>query len=61
MSPFTGELAGTALMIILGNGVVSNVVLKNTKGHGGGWIVISFGWAMAVFLGVYASTTLGGS
>lgn len=61
MSPFTGELIGTALLIVLGNGVVANVVLKETKGHNSGWIVISFGWAMAVFLGVYASTTLGGS
>src|SRR3982751_6599958 len=61
MSPFIGELSGTALMMILGNGVVANVVLKDTKGHNGGWLVISFGWSMAVFLGVYASTTLGGS
>lgn len=61
MSPFIGELVGTALVIIMGNGVVANVVLKQTKGNSGGWIVISFGWAMAVFLGVYASVTLGGS
>ncbi|RYY60299.1 MAG: aquaporin family protein [Chitinophagaceae bacterium] len=61
MSPFTGELIGTILFTILGNGVVANVVLKETKGHNSGWIVITFGWAMAVFLGVYAATTLGGS
>ncbi|MET0637236.1 MAG: MIP/aquaporin family protein [Chitinophagaceae bacterium] len=61
MSPFTGELIGTALLIILGNGVVANVVLQKSKGHNSGWIVITFGWAMAVFLGVYASTSLGGS
>jgi glycerol uptake facilitator protein len=61
MSPFLGEFAGTALLIIMGAGVVANVLLTNTKGHNSGWIVITFGWAMAVFLGVYASNSLGGS
>src|SRR5882762_3417899 len=61
MSPFPGEFIGTALLIILGDGVVANVVLNKTKGNNSGWIVITFGWAMAVFLGVYASTALGGS
>ena len=56
-----GEFAGTALLIILGGGVVANVVLNKTKGNNSGWIVITFGWAMAVFVGVYASTNLGGS
>jgi glycerol uptake facilitator protein len=60
MSPFVGEFIGTMLLIILGDGVVANVVLNKTKGNNGGWIVITFGWAMAVFLGVYASTSLGG-
>jgi len=60
-SPFLGEFAGTALLIVMGNGVVANVVLNKTKGQHSGWIVITFGWAMAVFLGVYASVTLGGS
>jgi glycerol uptake facilitator protein len=41
--------------------VVANVVLHKTKGHNGGWIVITFGWGMAVFAGVYASLKLGGS
>ena len=58
---FPGEFIGTALLIILGCGVVANVVLNKTKGNNSGWIVITFGWAMAVFLGVYASTKLGGS
>jgi glycerol uptake facilitator protein len=58
---FLAEFIGTALLIILGGGVVANVILKQTKGNNGGWIVITFGWAIAVFLGVYASTTLGGS
>jgi glycerol uptake facilitator protein len=61
MSPFIGEFIGTMLLIIMGDGVVANVVLNKTKGNNGGWIVIVFGWAMAVFLGVYVSTTLGGS
>jgi glycerol uptake facilitator protein len=61
MSPFLGEFVGTALLIILGDGVVANVVLSKTKGNNSGWIVITFGWGMAVFTGVYASTHLGGS
>jgi len=61
MSPFLGEFMGTMLLIIMGDGVVANVVLNKTKGNNSGWIVITFGWAMAVFLGVYASTSLGGS
>lgn len=61
MSPFIGEFIGTALLITMGAGVVANVVLAQSKGNSSGWIVITFGWAMAVFLGVYASTTLGGS
>ncbi|WP_295118709.1 MIP/aquaporin family protein [uncultured Chitinophaga sp.] len=54
MSPFLAEFLGTALLIVLGNGVVANVLLSKSKGQNGGWIVITFGWAMAVFVGVYA-------
>jgi len=61
MSSFIGEFIGTMLLIIMGDGVVANVVLNKTKGNNGGWIVITFGWAMAVFLGVFASVKLGGS
>ncbi|MCW3120043.1 MAG: aquaporin family protein [Chitinophagaceae bacterium] len=61
MSPFIGEFTGTALLIILGDGVVANVVLDRTKGNNSGFIVIAFGWAIAVFTGVYASIALGGS
>lgn len=61
MSAFLGEFIGTALLILLGGGVVANVVLKETKGNNSGWIVITFGWGMAVFVGVYASNHLGGS
>jgi len=59
MSPFVAELVGTALLIVLGDGVVANVVLNKTKGNSSGWIVITFGWGIAVFVGVYAATTLG--
>jgi len=52
MNPLIAEFLGTMLMILLGNGVVANVVLNKTKGHGGGWIVITTGWALAVFIGV---------
>jgi glycerol uptake facilitator protein len=55
MSPFWGEFIGTGMIIILGQGVVSNVVLQKSKGYNSGWIVISFGWAMGVFVGVYCA------
>jgi glycerol uptake facilitator protein len=55
MTPFFGEFIGTGLVIVLGQGVVSNVVLGKTKGNNSGWIVISVGWGMAVFVGVYCS------
>jgi glycerol uptake facilitator protein len=58
---FIGEFVGTALLIIFGGGVVANVILNKTKGNNSGWIVITFGWAIAVFVGVYTSTKLGGS
>ena len=52
MSPFIAEFIGTAILILLGNGVVANVVLNKTKGNNSGWIVITTGWALAVFVGV---------
>ncbi|MDR2283308.1 MAG: aquaporin family protein, partial [Sphingobacterium sp.] len=52
MTPFIAELIGTAVMILLGGGVVANVVLKQTKGNNSGWIVITTAWAFAVFVGV---------
>src|SRR5262245_41318730 len=60
MSPFISEFVGTSILLLLGNGVVANVVLSKTKGNGGGWIVITFGWAMAVFVGVYSSAAASG-
>jgi len=61
MSPFIGEVIGTMLLIILGNGVVANAVLKNTKGSSGGWIVITFGWAMGVFVAVFTMGPISGA
>lgn len=61
MTSFISELTGTAILILLGNGVVANVVLKDTKGNSGGWIVIAFGWAMGVFTGVYITAASSGA
>ena len=61
MSAFTAELIGTALLILLGDGVVANVVLKQTKGSGSGWIVITWGWAMAVFVAVFCVAPYSGA
>ncbi len=61
MTAFLGELTGTALLIILGNGVVANVVLNKTKGNNSGWIVIAFGWAIGVFVGVFVSAESSGA
>jgi glycerol uptake facilitator protein len=61
MNIFTGEIIGTFLLILLGNGVVANVILNKTKGHNGGWIVITFGWAIAVFTGVFVASKPSGA
>lgn len=61
MSPYIGEFIGTAVLILLGNGVVANVVLSKTKGHDSGWIVITFGWAIAVFTGVFITASVSGA
>ncbi|NNC49174.1 MAG: aquaporin family protein [Flaviramulus sp.] len=52
MTPFISEIIGTAILILLGCGVVANVVLKKTFGNNGGWIVITTGWALAVYVAV---------
>ncbi|MEM4489754.1 MAG: MIP/aquaporin family protein [Desulfurococcaceae archaeon] len=56
---YLGEFIGTMILILLGDGVVANVVLEKSKGHGGGWIVITTGWAMAVVFGVGAAILAG--
>jgi glycerol uptake facilitator protein len=61
MTPFLSELIGTALLITLGAGVVANVVLNKTKGNNSGWIVICFGWAMAVYVGVFVAAPYSGA
>ncbi len=61
MTPFISELTGTALLVILGDGVVANVTLHRTKGNNGGLIAITFGWAIAVFVAVYATATASGA
>src|SRR5438093_46428 len=48
MPPFLAELLGTMLLVILGDGVVANVVLNKTKGQNAGWIVITAGWGFGV-------------
>ena len=61
MSQFSAELIGTMFLILLGNGVVANVVLKGTKGNNGGWMVITTGWALAVFVGVVIAAPYSGA
>ena len=54
-----GEFVGTVILLLLGNGVVANVLLTDSKGHGGGWIVITTGWAFAVMSGGLVAAALG--
>lgn len=60
-SPLLGEFLGTMVLILLGNGVVAGVLLKGTKAEGGGWIVITAGWAFAVMAGVFTAIACGSS
>lgn len=61
MDPFIAEFIGTMFIILLGNGVVANVILTQTKGNGGGWMVITTGWAMAVYAGVVIAAPYSGA
>jgi glycerol uptake facilitator protein len=61
MSALLAELFGTAILIILGDGVVANVVLQRSKGYNSGWIVIAAGWAFAVTIAVYCVTSFSGA
>jgi glycerol uptake facilitator protein len=61
MNPYLAEFLGTVLLILFGNGVVANVVLARTKGNNGGWIVITAGWGLAVFVGAFCSAPFSGA
>ncbi|MEN9959904.1 MAG: hypothetical protein RL045_154 [Bacteroidota bacterium] len=60
-SIFIGELAGTATLLYLGNGVVANMLLKDTKGNGTGLLAIAAAWAFAVTIAIFVSTYFGSS
>ena len=61
MSVYVAEFVGTAILILLGDGVVANVVLRETKGHGSGWIVITAGWGLAVYTAVLCVGPISGA
>lgn len=61
MNEYFAEFLGTALLILLGNGVVANVVLRKTKGENSGWIVITAGWGMGVFIAVFTVGPISGA
>lgn len=58
-SSFLGEMLGTMMLILFGNGVVANVLLNKSKGQNSGWIVITTGWALAVMIGVFTAQRFG--
>lgn len=61
MEAFVAELVGTCILVILGDGVVANVVLARTKGNQSGWIVITAGWGLAVAIAVYSVGRISGA
>ncbi|MBK8196079.1 MAG: aquaporin family protein [Lewinellaceae bacterium] len=61
MNTFLAEFLGTALLILMGNGVVAGVVLKGTKNENSGWLVITIGWALAVTFAIYAAGRISGA
>jgi glycerol uptake facilitator protein len=61
MNDITAEFIGTMILILLGNGVVANVVLNGTKGHNSGWMVITTAWGLAVFVGVVIAAPFSGA
>ena len=58
---FIAELIGTMVLVLLGDGVVANVVLAKTKGNDSGWIVIAAGWGIAVFIGAFCANEFSGA
>ena len=61
MTPIISEIIGTAILILLGGGVVANVVLSKTIGNNSGWIVITTGWALAVYVAVVVASPYSGA
>jgi glycerol uptake facilitator protein len=61
MTPFIAEIIGTMVLILLGDGVVANVVLKDTKGSNSGWVVITLAWGFAVYAGVLVAGPYSGA
>lgn len=61
MNPLVAEFLGTVILIVLGNGVVANVLLSKTKGHNAGWILINAGWGVAVFVGAACTAKASGA
>ena len=61
MEAYIGEVLGTFLLMVLGLGVNANVSLRDTKGAGGGWLLINLGWGMAVFVAVYVVAEISGA
>lgn len=61
MSIFFAEFIGTFFLLLLGSGVVANGLLARSKGQQGGWIVVAFGWAIGVFVGVYIAAPYSGA
>ncbi len=57
---FASEFMGTVVLLLLGGGVVATALLPKSKGRGGGWLMISVGWAVAVFAGIYVAWKTGG-
>lgn len=61
MSAFIAEIIGTAMILLFGSGVVAGVLLDKSKSNGGGWIVITFSWAIGVIFGVYSAGQFSGA
>ena len=61
MTPFISEFIGTMLLMLLGNGVVANVILDKTKGNGGSWMLINFAWGLAVYAAVVVAGPYSGA
>lgn len=61
MSPVLGEFLGTTVLVLLGDGIVANALLKQSKGNNAGWMAITTGWAMAVTVAVYLVNAISGA